>query len=167
MKQRVLLYTGSQKGFTLIELLVVVAIIGILASIVLVSLGNSRAKGSDAAIKANLSTIRGQAELYALMNGNSYGVFNGGSLPPLAGSTSLCLSQTSGNMFADSTIKGAITSAQKISGSVIRCFTDGNTWAVSVALKTNVTVSWCVGSLGKAVEINTVNALLAGNTCLQ
>lgn len=59
------------KGFTLIELLVVVAIIGILATVVLASLGSARDKAKEAKLLAITRSIEKGLELYHLDN-NTY-----------------------------------------------------------------------------------------------
>ena len=64
----------GRQGFTLIELLVVIAIIGILASVVMVSVGSARNKAKDAGIQANLANTRVQAELSANTIGDYSGV---------------------------------------------------------------------------------------------
>ena len=53
----------KERGFTLIELLVVITIIGIVSSIVLVSLSGARNRARDARIQGDLVQIRSIAEL--------------------------------------------------------------------------------------------------------
>jgi type II secretion system protein G len=66
-----------QKGFTLIELLVVIAIIGLLASIVLVSLNSARAKARDAKRMSDLRQIQTAIEMYADDHNGQYPIRSG------------------------------------------------------------------------------------------
>ncbi|HHH12272.1 MAG TPA: prepilin-type N-terminal cleavage/methylation domain-containing protein, partial [Candidatus Moranbacteria bacterium] len=59
---------ATKKGFTLIELLIVIAIIGILASIILVNLAGARAKARDAERLTQIKSVQNALELYFLDN---------------------------------------------------------------------------------------------------
>ena len=123
---------NKKRGFTLIELLVVIAIIGILASVVLSSLLIARDRGSNAAIKENLSNIRTQAELY-FANNDDYG-------DDVAGDCN-----TIGTMFEDDvTVNLSISAIFKANGgNALTCTADdgraglgmsASSWAVSSPL---------------------------------
>ncbi len=149
----------NKKGFTLIELLVVIAIIGILASVVLASLNTARAKGADAAIKANLSGIRAQAEL--LYSDNScYG--DATSCNAAAKPVATCpAAVTADNSLTDNAnVVNAIAAAVSASGAVAanaKCSEalNGTAWAISVTLKGDNTKSWCVDSTGQSKQLAT------------
>ena len=73
-----------QTGFTLIELLVVIAIIGLLASIILVSLNGARLKARDTKRIADNKQIMTALELYYVDNQSVYPASGGATNGPNA-----------------------------------------------------------------------------------
>src|SRR3989338_154994 len=85
------------RGFTLIELLVVIAIIGLLMTIIMVSLGSAKAKSRDARRQADIKNIQLALAVYYNENGmypkNIYST-SGVAPPPPGGTPGRGVSET-------------------------------------------------------------------------
>ena len=143
----------EKRGFTLIELLVVVAIIGLLASVIMISLTDARNRGADAAVKTNLHTVANQAELFSSDNGNSY-LPSGGV--PITDGTCPTYDESGTSMFSkDKAMNDAIVEATK-NGKDSFCYNSSNTWSVAVGLKVTSGTSWCVDNSGAGKIVNSI-----------
>lgn len=120
-------------------------------------LGEARAKGTDAMIKANINNIRAQAELiYDQVGGYGTRAF---SLGP-------CKNEE-GTLFANDSVYGALMAATEDNLGKATCVsqTSGgivNSWAISAPLVTDPDYSYCVDSKGTAMEIL---GSLKGSSC--
>lgn len=148
--------SSSTRGFTLMELLVVVAIIGMLSSVILTSVNSARNKGADAAIKANLTNSRAEAEIFYDSNTSYDGVCATTGTARIGDSVNA----------AERAYKGTVTTYADGTASTWntgQCHDNANAWAAWVPLKASASgsiVAWCVDSTGVSKQTTTA---LAGN----
>src|ERR1035437_2290009 len=148
----------KQKGFTLIELLVVIAIIGILAGIILPSLGAARQKAYDVKVKAQLRNIQTAAANYLVSNG-TFGTPVSGQAG--CGSSSLGFFSDAPSGLAQLTV----SVNYPVGENTIICNSSATAYAVSDNLSATTTY-WCIDSAGaNKQETGTTNPLGVLTAC--
>lgn len=125
-------------GFTLIEMLVVVAVIGILSSVLLTSLGPAKSKAKDARIIQEIDQARTIAET----------IYDGGYSNLPVSSSQIDLHSTLGPLYRDIIVQGGEM--------IIRKDANSNSYVIYSQLNTKVKDNlvekinyYCVDSTGK------------------
>src|SRR4030042_2337094 len=129
----------SKKGFTLIELLVVIAIIGILASIVLVSLSGARNRARDARIQSDLTQLRSFAELIWTSDNSYAGLCDG------AGALNIARVPYGTDL---TTLRDDIDTQNANTGGDPVCYSDVDTYCVS-AIQNTGGANICIAEEGQ------------------
>lgn len=123
-------------GFTLLELLVVIAIIGVIATIIIASLGSAKSKANDSKALAQLSSMRTQAELYRTTYG-SYGP-----------NSTNC--DEAGTLFGSGVPESLDELVRGMpSGYVYQCYVDPDVWGIAIQGSENN--MWCLYSTSEQI----------------
>ena len=143
MKERISrgLALSSSKGFTLIELLVVIAIIGILAAVILASLGTARNKGNDAKVQQQMKAIQTAAEIYYSSNGGRYST-----------TASTCTELKADTASGAATLF-ATTNWPNATAPVCQQDANNTVYMAYHAMSSDTTKYWCVDSTGVSRQL--------------
>lgn len=141
--------SNTNIAFTLVELLIVIAIIGILATIIISKLGESRSKANDAKTISQLGMIRNAAYIYFQNHDFS---FDGGAGPVDAN----CKHPNSMFVDEDYDVKKLVLEKNYPSGTTLRCSANPSAYQVSASLSKEGEY-WCVNSEGAARKIIAVS----------
>jgi len=147
-----------RKGFTIIELLVVVSIIGMMSSIVLVALKNTKDKAIDSKVAQEMTNMRNVGALYYSNNGNKYSTVGA----PVNGVDCSSAISANNNIFVSTDAQKIINDAAAALGVTVANFSCSyaqQSWALlSAPLKIQppapspppiVSSKWCVDSTNK------------------
>ncbi len=155
-RQKNVVYNRSLKksaaGFTLIELLVVIAIIGLLASVVLVSLNSARAKARDTKRVADLNQFAKALELYFNSNYSYPTITTAGALSTLTGAPALVPTYLSSLPVAPNPADGSCSSATTNGANAYYMY--ANSSGAGQPVTSAYSITFCLG--------NTTGALSAG-----
>ena len=127
----------NKKGFTIIELIIVIAIIAVLAAIVLVNVTQYIAKGRNAAIKGNMTSLLVEAAVYYDQNQN-YTNFN---TSPKYASFAAAISESGGSPVVQNITENAFCACSPLA--VIDADPEGSTYCVDSTGVKKQTITAC------------------------